>query len=226
MYDDDKTVLAERGNVRVVAERDEYPHKPERMGWPELIVGWDSRGGWSYMTPSWAGVIDERAVARAIDELAPGYDYDLLARWLRVHAADLINWESSGMELAERDIPEGVTVLVDTADGYMQGDTWLVLQWAPRNSEHWSDWKANESELVNWARGDAWVLVDQEYDTDADTWETVATHAVGGYFAQWPEDSSYMRDEAEGILEEAHDDYMEAVKTEARRYYEDLAVTQ
>lgn len=191
----DQTVIAEQGQYRVVAKMDECPNQPEWQGYPSVILSHARHGG---MTESWKGAVDMDAIQRALNEL----DDEVFDRWAKIFGSDLVNWKEAG--LSEDDPEAEIHVL--HATGYSQGDYWTLLTWMPKGSEAPD---ADEDELVNWARGDAyylelqkkvtWTTDDPDFE-DQEEWEEVDT--VWGFNVQWPEKSEWLKEAAKDMIPE------------------------
>lgn len=183
--------LVEKNDYRVVARPDYYSEQPEWQGYPTVVIGWDRFT--SMISESWPGATDTDAIQHAFNELGP----NLLQRWARIFADDLLIREAAG--LSEND-PEAV-LHVGKAYGYSQGDVWIVLSWLPVGM---GAPDLEEDAMVNWARGDAYFLTLEKsvtWTTDDPTFpdrvEWADLDSAYGFFTRDPES---LKDVAEQLM--------------------------
>lgn len=189
----EKVVLVTEGNYCVVAVHDEAPCKPEWQGLPSVLISHNWRD--TSITESWPGAVDTDVIQRALNEL----DDDVFDRWVRIFGDELVNRAELGIEEDEE-----IEIHVLDVNGYSQGDNWTLLSWMPKGYETPDP---NEDELVNWARGDAYVLnlekkvtwtTDDEDFNDVENWEMV--DSCGGFYVRRPEKSEWVIQTAKAMI--------------------------
>lgn len=155
----------EFGTFRVVAESGGfYNVEPDYCGsdgFSETLLSWDGRyTGWVHLWNTCEGhgdtctdshPIDPDTIRHAANEL----DDDYLERWLNICA------------------PEGIAYRVSRVTGYSQGDVWLLVESYPSDLGPATLPDPEHNEAVNWARGDSYMLVTQQWDEDSDMWHDV-----------------------------------------------------
>lgn len=191
------------GLFRVVAKTDIYndiePDYCGSDGFSETLLGWGGPyDGWTltWNTCKGHGVcedshpIDPDTICKAANEL----DDDYLERWLNICA------------------PEGIRYRVSRAHGYNQGDVYLLVQSYPADCEASDLSDPEQNEAVNWARGDVYSLIVQEYDDEMDSWDDAHTgHSVYGQSWDLPK-----MDHVKSAAEDVRDEYVWTLE-EAKR---------
>lgn len=184
------------GTFRVVAKANLYndvePDYCGSDGFSETLLGWDGpHVGWSLTWNTCKGhantctdshPIDPETIHYASNEL----DDSDLERWLNICA------------------PDGIKYRVSRVHGYSQGDVWLLVESYPMTFNPATLPDPERNEAVNWARGDVYSLIVQEYDDDTDSWDDVHS----GYYVYGRSWDLPKMDHVKESAEDCRDEYV------------------